>query len=102
MRLDRRLTDFVDKRRDALRSRPRVVVGMRKLKVVGAEHQDHQCQRRVDLDSLLQALQAVSTWLEGIFPDCPPAVETILDHAHAPVMAIQFVFQHTGPAFVKR
>jgi hypothetical protein len=52
------------------------------LEIIGAEHDDDERQRRVNLDSLLDADEAVSAWLVRVFEDehdlhhaCPPRIE---------------------------
>jgi hypothetical protein len=45
---------------------------MHRLEVVRAEHQDDECQRRVDLDPLREPDEPVSPRLEGIIPSRAP------------------------------
>ncbi|MNT18900.1 hypothetical protein D3C72_1541270 [compost metagenome] len=76
---------------------------MHRLKIVVAEHQDHQCQRRVDLDTLRQSLQPVAPGLEGIVPDRAAAVQAVFDDAHRrAAVGIQRQFQAARPAHRKR
>ena len=71
---------------------------MHRLKVVGAEHQDHQRQRRVDFNPLLQAGHAVASGLEGVVPHRAAAVQTILDDARLAACLNQLTLEDPGPA----
>jgi hypothetical protein len=55
-RFDRRTADGGDQSGDALRRVPRGVI-VHRLEVVGAEHEDDQGQRRVDLDALREPMR---------------------------------------------
>src|SRR5688572_28890559 len=71
---------------------------VRRLEVVRPEHDDHDVQRRVDLDSLLQPGEPVPSWLEGIVPGRAPAVQAILDDAHPPARGHEGGFKNARPA----
>jgi hypothetical protein len=71
---------------------------MRKLKVVCSQHQDHKRKRGMHFDPLRQTHEAVATWLEGVFPDGAPAIQTIFDKANAMAQTIQFVLEDPRPA----
>jgi hypothetical protein len=78
------------------------VVLVHRLEIVGAEQQDHQRQRRVDLDALRQAGHAVAAGFERILPDRAPAVETVFDDAHRLSARRERELHHAGPAGFER
>ncbi len=87
--------------RDPLR---RVPGGMRvhRLKIIGPEHHDDQRQRRVDLDSLLDARQSVAAALERVIPGRPPSVEAILNDPDFVAGGDQGQLHHPRPAGLER
>jgi hypothetical protein len=69
----------MDKRGNALRRRPSVIVRMAKLKIVGSQHEDDERQRRIDLDALRQALKPVPAWFEWVIPRCTSPIQAIFN-----------------------
>jgi hypothetical protein len=52
------------------------------LEVIRAEEENHERQRRVRFDALLEADAAVASRLEGIVPRRASAVQAVLEDAH--------------------
>jgi hypothetical protein len=75
---------------------------MAELEVVRPQHQDHQRQRRTDLDALLQPIHPISTRLERILPDRTPSIQAILNHSYSQAGVVQLALQYAGPTLVKR
>ena len=100
-RLDRRGADCRNQGCDALRGMPSVVF-VHGLEIVGAQHQDHQRQRRVGLDALGEANEAVSAGLEGIVPHGAAAVETVLDDANRSASGDEQILHQPRPALIER
>ena len=75
---------------------------MAELKVIRAQHQDHKREWRLRLDPLGQALNAIATWFERIFPDRPPSVQAVFHDSDGLAKIIQFLFKNARPAFLKR
>src|SRR5205809_1858632 len=99
--LDGRSADRIHECRDALRRMPRVV-RMHGLKVVRAQHEYHERQRRVDLDPLLKTYQAVATGLVRILEGRSSAVQTVFDHAHGQPTLEQLLFHDARPTICER
>ena len=78
------------------------IVPVHRLEVVGSQHEDHQGERRMHLDPLRQASQAVAAGLERIVPHRTPTVEAVLDHPHRFAAGIERAFHHAGPPRVER
>src|SRR5437899_2181639 len=76
-RLDRGAANGANERRHPLRRVPRIVL-MHGLEVVGTEHDDHERQRRVDLDTLLDPYGSASAWLVRLLPCSTPPIPRIL------------------------
>src|SRR5262245_1868505 len=86
--LDRRSADCVNQRGHSLRRVP-CMMGMHRLKVVGAQHEDDHIERRVDLDTLFKSHQPVSAGLERIVKRCAATVETVFNDAHVVAIPAQ-------------
>ena len=69
-----------------------------RLKVVRAQHEDDERQRRVDLDPLLEPDASVAPRLEGIVPHGASAVQAVLDDANVVTRCHERMFHDTGPA----
>jgi hypothetical protein len=100
-RFDGGFADFSYERGDPERSRPGIAEWVRELKVVGAEHEDDERERRVALDALGESAGAVTAGLEGIVPDGAAAVKAVFDHADVLAVVIQGAFDDAGPALVE-
>src|SRR5882724_12482161 len=74
---------------------------MRKLKIIGSKHHDHQRKRGMDLNPLSQTLPSISARSERIFPNCAAAVQTILDDSHVLAGIAKLIFEHARPALIK-
>jgi hypothetical protein len=71
------------------------------LEIVGAKHQQHKRQRRVDLNPLFQTQQSIAAWLIRIFPDGTPPVQSVFyDSDRVPIREECF-FHHSRPPFMK-
>ena len=92
----------MDKRGNALRRRPSVIVRMAKLKIVGSQHEDDERQRRIDLDALRQALKPVPAWFEWVIPRCTSPIQAIFNDSQLRPGSVQLVLEHAWPALVKR
>ncbi len=101
LRLDRSFADLVYERSDALCGRPGIVVWMRELKVVGAEHEDDEREGRIDLDALGEAFASVASELERVVPNGAASVEAVFDDADFPITGVKRVFENAGPAVVE-
>ena len=88
-------------RRDALR-RVRGIVLMHRLKIVRAQHEDDERERRIDFDALLDSGKAISSRLERIVPDGSAAVQAVLDHAHRKAAADELGLENSRPSLRKR
>jgi hypothetical protein len=74
---------------------------MYRLEIVRAEHQNDERERRIDFDTLLDTVEAVSPRLEWIIPGGSAAIQTVLDHAHCKSGAKQLRFEYSGPSLRK-
>src|SRR5262249_22804488 len=78
------------------------VVIVDRLEVVRAQHEDHERQRRVDLDALLQTIEAAAPWLVGIVPHRAAAVQAVLDDAYPMAGRRQLTLHDARPPALER
>jgi hypothetical protein len=101
-RLNRCLPNRFHQRCDTPRRRPHIVVRMSELKIVRPQHQDHQRQRRINLNALADPFQSTATRFERVVPNRPPPVHAIFNHPDLVPRRIQRIFHHAWPALFKR
>ena len=77
-------------------------MGVHGLEIVGTQHQDHQGERRVDLNALRQPLQTVAAGLVGILPDRTAPVKAVLVHPNIVALGSQRGLHDPGPARLER
>ena len=74
---------------------------MHRLKIVRAEHEDDEAQRRIDFNALLDSGEAVASRLERIVPDGATAVQAVLDHADRMSRLDQLGLENRRPSLRK-
>ena len=100
-RLDGRRANRRNQCRHALRGVPGVV-GVHRLKIVSAPHEDHQRQWRMDFDALRQSLQSAATGLEGVSPHRSASVQAILNDPGFVARSFQRKLKNARPALLER
>jgi len=74
---------------------------MHGLEVVGSEHEDHEPERRMGLDALLDPGNRVAARLVRVLPCGTASIQAVLDDPDAAAAGQQVTFQDARPARVE-